>query len=81
MSRFLTYAAVPAAALVSQFLAPDGSRTVAGQPIHLISSAGTTLLDAGRVRFDDEGNVVSVNGPHPFLDADLAELVGHYCPS
>lgn len=59
------------------FIAPDGSRTVVGKPIHLIRSGGTTLLDAGRVQLDDEGNVTAMNGPHPSLDADLAE---YYCP-
>ena len=60
------------------FTAPDGSRTTVGKPIHLIArDGGTTILDAGRVMFDAEGNVTSVRGPHPALDADLAEF---YCP-
>jgi hypothetical protein len=60
------------------FVAPDGSRAVVGKPIHLITSAGTVLLDVGRVQFDDDGKVISMNGPHPSLGADLAE---YYCPS
>jgi hypothetical protein len=60
------------------FFAADGSKTVAGKPIHLFGTdGGTTLIDAGRALFDAEGNLTAVNGPHPFLDADLAEL---YCP-
>jgi len=63
----------------TSFFAPDGSKTTVGKPIHLIGpDGGTTLLDAGRAVFNAEGDVISVNGPHPSLDADLAE---YYCPS
>ena len=63
----------------TSFFAPDGSRTTVGTPIHLMDqSGGTMLIDAGRVLFDSDGNLASVNGPHPALDADLAE---YYCPS
>ena len=48
-----------------------------GTPIHLFGEHGTTVIDAGRVMFDADGNVTAVNGPHPSLDADLAE---YYCP-
>ena len=62
----------------TSFFAPDGSKTTVGTPTHLFGSAGTILIDAGRVLFDADGNVASANGPHPALDADLAE---YYCPS
>jgi hypothetical protein len=61
------------------FFAPDGSKTAVGTPIHLFDpDGGTTLIDAGRALFDPDGNLTSVNGPHPALDADLAE---YYCPN
>jgi hypothetical protein len=54
---------------------PDGSRTVVGKPVQLIGpDGGVRLLDAGWVQFGDD---VTVRGPHPFLDADLAD---YYCP-
>jgi hypothetical protein len=57
------------------FVAPDGTRTVIGKPIQLIGpDGGVRLLDAGLVEFGDE---LVVRGPHPSLDADLAE---YYCP-
>jgi hypothetical protein len=62
----------------TSFFAADGSRTVVGTPIHLKRrDEGTFLIDAGRALFDAEGNLISVHGPHPSLDADLAE---YYCP-
>ena len=63
----------------TSFFAPDGSKTAVGTPIHLFGpGGGTTLIDAGRALFDADGNLTSVNGPHPSLDADLAE---YYCPN
>ena len=62
----------------TSFFAPDGSKTTVGTPIHLFRPTGTNLLDAGRVLFDADGNVTSVNGPHPALDTNLAQ---YYCPS
>lgn len=63
----------------TSFFAADGSRTTVGTPIHLIGpTGGTTLIDAGRVLFDADGNLTTVNGPHPALDTDLAQ---YYCPS
>ena len=63
----------------TSFFAPDGIKTTVGTPIHLFGpGGGTTLIDAGRALFDAEGNLTSVNGPHPALDADLAQ---YYCPS
>jgi hypothetical protein len=61
------------------FFAPDGSATVVGKPIQLFrtDAHGVWLLDAGRVMFDADGNLVDVRGPHPSLDVDLAE---YYCP-
>lgn len=62
----------------TSFIAPDGSKTAVGKPIHLFArDGGTTLIDAGRALFDADGNLTSVNGPHPSLDADLTGL---YCP-
>jgi hypothetical protein len=62
----------------TSFFGADGSQTVVGTPIHLFGpDGGTTLIDSGRALFDTEGNLTSVNGPHPSLDADLAE---YYCP-
>jgi len=62
----------------TSFFRADGSKTVVGTPIHLFGpKGGTTLIDAGRALFDAEGNLTSVNGPHPSLDADLVE---YYCP-
>ena len=59
------------------FTAPDGSRRVVGTPLHLIGPNGVRILDAGQVVFGPDGDVVSMRGPHPSLDADLAE---YYCP-
>jgi len=61
------------------FTAPDGSRRVVGKPIQLIGpGGGVTLIDAGWIAFDAEGEVSDQRGPHPSIDADLAEF---YCPS
>lgn len=60
------------------FVAPDGSRRVVGKPIQLIGPRGVRLLDAGWVAFDADGSVSTVRGPHPSLDANLADF---YCPS
>jgi hypothetical protein len=59
------------------FTAPDGSRRVVGTPLHLIGPHGVRIIDAGQVTFAPDGDVVSMRGPHPSLDADLAE---YYCP-
>jgi hypothetical protein len=57
------------------FIAPDGTRTVVGTPIHLIArNGGTTILDAGLIVLGDE---ITVRGPHPSFDVDLAD---YYCP-
>ena len=62
----------------TSFTAADGSRWVVGKPIQLIGpDGGVRLRDAGRVLFDADGDVVRANGPHPSLDADLAD---YYCP-
>ena len=55
---------------------PDGTQTVHGSPIRLQrqGSGGIILRDAGYIRF---GDPLTVHGPHPSLDLDLAEL---YCP-
>ncbi len=60
------------------FFAPDGSKTVVGKPLQLIDrDGGVVMLDAGRVEFDADGNVVIARGPHPSLGMDLADI---YCP-
>ena len=60
------------------FFAPDGSRRVVGKPIQLFKpGGGVLLLDAGWVQFDAGGSIVTVRGPHPSLDVDLAD---YYCP-
>jgi hypothetical protein len=58
---------------------PDGSRIVIGVPLHLISQiTGRTLIkDRGLVKFDPDGKVVRVVGPHPSLGIDLTP---YYCP-
>jgi hypothetical protein len=62
----------------TSFTAPDGSRWVVGKPIQIIgANGGLRVLDAGRVLFDPDGDVADVRGPHPSLDADLADV---YCP-
>jgi|SRR5215213_8039076 hypothetical protein len=62
----------------TSFNAPDGSRVVAGTPLHLFDpDGGTMILDAGRIAFDPGGDVLEVRGPHTFLDVDPADL---YCP-
>jgi hypothetical protein len=53
----------------------DGTQTVTGTPIHLISDHGTVLIDAGRVTFADE---LDVRGPHPSLF--VPSLAPYYCP-
>lgn len=63
----------------TSFFASDGSQTAVGKPIQLFKpDGGTLLIDAGRALFDTGGNLTSVNGPHPALNADLAQ---YYCPS
>ena len=61
----------------TSFIAPDGSRTVVGKPIHLIGPKGVRIRDAGRIVLDASGDVLSVNGPHPAYGVDLAS---YYCP-
>ncbi|CAN5733271.1 hypothetical protein BH24CHL6_BH24CHL6_05030 [soil metagenome] len=59
----------------TSFFAPDGTQTVVGKPIQLFwPKGGVRLLDAGWVEFGDE---LTVRGPHPSLDVDLAL---YYCP-
>lgn len=60
------------------FTAPDGSQRVVGKPIQLIGPHGVRLIDAGWVAFDADGAVSTIRGPHPSLDANLADF---YCPS
>jgi hypothetical protein len=53
----------------------DGTQTVHGSPIRLQRQGeGIILRDAGYIRF---GDPLTVHGPHPSFDLDLAEL---YCP-
>lgn len=55
--------------------APDGTQTVHGSPLRLQRRGeGIIVIDAGYVSFGDD---ITVHGPHPSLDLDLAEL---YCP-
>ena len=60
----------------TSFFAADGTQRVVGKPIQLISrgGGGVTLLDAGWIEF---GNDITVRGPHPSLEVDLAD---YYCP-
>jgi hypothetical protein len=59
----------------TSFFAPDGTQTVVGLPLLLFRpEGGVQLLDAGLVEFGDE---LTIRGPHPSLDADLAL---YYCP-
>lgn len=61
----------------TSFITADGTRTVVGKPIQLISpDGGVRLLDAGLVTFGDE---LLVRGPHPSLAAD--DLAPYYCPT
>ena len=54
---------------------PDGTQTVHGSPIRLRRHGeGVVLRDAGYIRF---GDALTIHGPHPSLDLDLAEV---YCP-
>jgi len=54
---------------------PDGTKVVHGSPIRLQRRGeGIILLDAGLAIFGDD---LTVRGPHPSLEADLAD---HYCP-
>jgi len=56
---------------------PDGDFAFIGKPIHLLApDGGTKLVDAGLLVFDVNGDV-TVRGPHPGMEADLAE---YYCP-
>lgn len=59
---------------MSTFL-PDGTQIVHGSPIRLQRRGeGIILLDAGLAIFGDD---LTVRGPHPSLEADLADF---YCP-
>jgi hypothetical protein len=59
----------------TSFFAPDGTQRVVGKPIQLFSpDGGVIILDAGWVEFGDD---VTVRGPHPSLEIDLADV---YCP-
>jgi hypothetical protein len=60
----------------TSFYNARGVQTVKGTPVHLISSHGTVLIDAGQVTFGDE---LRVRGPHPSLF--VADLAPYYCPS
>lgn len=56
-----------------------GNYTVVGTPIHLIGPRGTLVLDAGRITFDADGNLVDTRGPHPVARAG-DDLAKYYCP-
>jgi len=54
---------------------PDGTVTTGGLAIRLYRKGnGTTIRDAGWVRFLDDGFII--RGPHPFLTTDPATV---YC--
>ncbi len=53
----------------------NGIKTVHGSPLRLqLRGQGIILLDAGLAIFGDD---LTIRGPHPSLEADLAE---YYCP-
>ncbi len=44
-----------------------GGATSAGLTVHILGPGGIVVRDAGRIVFDQDGNVVSVQGPHEQL--------------
>jgi len=48
------------------FFYPDGA-TYAGNTVHITGPGGIVQLDAGRIKFNPDGTVASISGPHPQL--------------
>lgn len=62
----------------TSFFAPDGTKTAVGKPTQLFyADGGIRLLDAGRVVFSPNGDIVSSHGRIESLGVDLAPF---YCP-
>jgi hypothetical protein len=54
---------------------PPLSQTTVGNPWNVHGGAGGVLVnDSGRVVFDGDGNIVSVNGPHQALFGEFGDL-------
>jgi hypothetical protein len=55
---------------------PDGSINTVTQSGLILNfhmrGVGTIAMDVGTVRFDAEGNILFVHGPHQFLEGDFA---------
>jgi hypothetical protein len=55
---------------------PDGSKSVRGLTVHIAGPGGGIVQpDAGRLVYDQDGNLVRVNGPHPQLSGES------FCPA
>jgi hypothetical protein len=53
----------------------SGEFATLGLFFHLnVPGAGVVLLDAGHIRFDADGNVVHLAGPHQVFEGDFAAL-------
>jgi hypothetical protein len=53
----------------------SGESAILGLFFHLnFPGAGVVLIDAGHIRFDADGNVVHLAGPHQAFEGDLEEV-------
>ena len=61
---------------------PPLSQTTVGNPWNVHGGAGGVLVnDSGRVVFDGNGDIVSVNGPHQALFGDFGDLCDFLAPT
>jgi hypothetical protein len=55
---------------------PDGSKSVRGLTVHIAGpGGGIAQYDAGQLVYDQHGNLVRVDGPHPQLSGES------FCPA
>jgi hypothetical protein len=65
----------------SSHIAPDGTRRVTGSPFRIYNrlTGGVTVIAAGNVTLDPDGNPLRVRGQFP--DMSDAALATYYCPA
>ncbi len=51
-----------------QFYYPDGSSREAGSTVHISGPGGLVQHDAGQIKFNPDGSVLVIRGPHPQLE-------------
>lgn len=63
------------------FFSADGSYTITGADYHAYQpGAGLVVIDAGKVGFDPDGNIVLLDGPHPIV-LDGYDRAPTFCPA